>query len=143
MFDRRKVEDELVPAARDLGFGMVTWSPLKYGLLSGKYNNGLPEEKTRLTRATEWGEKVITEERVESVRRLTALADEIGATTAQLAIAWLLRIPEVSSVITGATRLEHLDDNLKALEFVEMLSSDILDTIEAILDNSPGETEEA
>ena len=142
MFVRRRVEDELVPAARDLGFGMVTWSPLKYGLLSGKYNNGLPQEKTRLTRAPEWGEKIITEERVEVVRRLTELADEIGATTAQLAIAWLLRIPEVSSVITGATRIEHLDDNLKALEFVEVLTPEILDKIEAILDNSPGETEE-
>jgi aryl-alcohol dehydrogenase-like predicted oxidoreductase len=74
---------------------------------------------------------------------LTALADEIGATTAQLAIAWLLRIPEVSSVITGASRLEHLDDNLKALEFVEKLTPDILDKIEVILDNYPGETEEA
>ena len=103
----------------------------------------MPKEETRLTREPEWGEKVITEERVESVRQLTELADEIGATTAQLAIAWLLRIHEVSSVITGATRTEHLDDNLKALEFVEMLTPDILEKIEAILDNSPGETEEA
>ena len=141
MFVRRKVEDELAQAARDFGFGMVTWSPLKFGLLSGKYNNGLPKEKTRLTRAPEWGEKVITDDRIETVRQLTALAEEIGATTAQLAIAWLLRIPEVSSVITGATRLEHLDENLKALEFVEMLTPDILDKIEAILENSPTETE--
>ncbi|MEA1977687.1 MAG: aldo/keto reductase [Chloroflexota bacterium] len=142
MFVRRRVEDELVPSARDLGFGMVTWSPLKYGLLSGKYNSGLPKEKTRLTRAPEWGEKIITEERVDVVRRLTALAEEIGATTAQLAIAWLLRIPEVSSVITGATRTEHLDDNLKALEFVEMLTPEFLEKIEAILDNAPREIEE-
>lgn len=141
MFVRRKVEDELVPAAKDFGFGMVTWSPLKFGLLSGKYNKGMPEEKTRLTRDSEWGEKVITEERVELVRRLTVVADEIGATMAQLAIAWLLRIPEVTSVITGASRLEHLDDNLRALEFVEMLTPDILEKIEAILDNAPGEIE--
>jgi voltage-dependent potassium channel beta subunit len=141
MFVRRKFEDELVPAARDLGIGLVTYSPLKYGLLSGKYNNGQPDEKTRLTREPEWGEKVITEERVEVVRGMTALADEIGATTAQLAIAWLLRIPEVSSVITGASRLKHLDDNLKALEFVEMLTPDILEKIEAILESAPGVTE--
>jgi voltage-dependent potassium channel beta subunit len=141
MFVRRKVEDELVPAARDLGFGLVTYSPLKYGLLSGKYNNGQPDEKTRLTREPEWGTKVITEERVEVVRGLTALADEIGATTAQLAIAWLLRIPEVSSVITGASRLKHLDDNLKALDYVAMLSPEILNKIEVILENAPGETE--
>ncbi len=141
MFVRRKVEDELVPAARDLGFGLVTYSPLKYGLLSGKYNNGQPDEKTRLTREPEWGTKVITEERVEVVRGLTALADEIGATTAQLAIAWLLRIPEVSSVITGASRLKHLDDNLKALDYIAMLSPEILNKIEVILENAPGETE--
>jgi len=141
MFVRRKVEDELVPAARDLGFGLVTYSPLKYGLLSGKYNNGQPDEKTRLTREPEWGTKVITEERVEVVRGLTALADEIGATTAQLAISWLLRIPEVSSVITGASRLKHLDDNLKALDYVAMLSPEILNKIEVILENAPGETE--
>ena len=140
MFVRRKVEDELVPAARDLGFGLVTYSPLKYGLLSGKYNNGQPDEKTRLTREPEWGTKVITEERVEVVRGLTALADEIGATTAQLAISWLLRIPEVSSVITGASRLKHLDDNLKALDYVAMLSPEILNKIEVILENAPGET---
>jgi len=141
MFVRRKVEDELVPAAKDFGFGMVTWSPLKFGLLSGKYNKGMPKEKTRLTRDSEWGEKVITEERVELVRQLTVVADEIGATMAQLAIAWLLRIPEVTSVITGAARLGHLNDNLKALEFAEMITPDILEKIEAILKNSPVETE--
>lgn len=141
MFVRRKVEDELVPAVKDLGFGMVTWSPLKFGLLSGKYNDGPPEEKTRLSREPEWNEKVVTEERLVIVRQLSALAAEIGATTAQLAIAWLLRIPEVSSVITGASRLEHLEDNLKALEFVEKLSPEILERIENILDNAPGDPE--
>jgi len=141
MFVRRKVEDELVPAAKDLGFGMVTWSPLKFGLLSGKYNDGPPEEKTRLSREPEWNEKVVTEERLVIVRQLTTLAAEIGATTAQLAIAWLLRIPEVSSVITGASRLEHLEDNLKALEFVEKLSPEILERIEGILNNAPGDNE--
>ena len=141
MFVRRKVEDELVPAAKDFGFGMVTWSPLKFGLLSGKYNDGPPEEKTRLSREPEWNEKVVTEERLVIVRQLSALAAEIGATTAQLAIAWLLRIPEVSSVITGASRLEHLEDNLKAPEFVEKLSPEILERIENILDNAPGDPE--
>ena len=141
MFVRRKVEDELVPAVKDLGFGMVTWSPLKFGLLRGKYNDGPPEEKTRLSREPEWNEKVVTEERLVIVRQLSALAAEIGATTAQLAIAWLLRIPEVSSVITGASRLEHLEDNLKAPEFVEKLSPEILERIENILDNAPGDPE--
>ena len=103
MFVRRKLEDELVPAAEAFGFGMVTWSPLKYGVLSGKYNRGMPEETTRLTREPEWAERVVTQERVEKVRQLTAVAEALGVSMAQLAIGWLLRIPQVSSVITGAT----------------------------------------
>jgi voltage-dependent potassium channel beta subunit len=139
MFVRRKVEHELIPAARDIGFGMVTWSPLKFGLLSGKYNQGDPKEKTRLTREPDWGSSVITPQRVEKVRLITELANELGATTAQLAIAWLLRMPEVSSVITGATRTEHLDDNLGAIDLVEKLSQEVLDRIETILGNEPGD----
>ncbi len=141
MLVRKKLEDELVPASSDFGFGMVTWSPLKFGLLSGKYNQGDPEQETRLTREREWGEKVVTPERVELVRELTQVADELGASMAQLAIAWLLRIPQVSSVITGATRLEHLEDNLGAVELLEKLTPEVLERIEEVLGNAPG-TEE-
>jgi voltage-dependent potassium channel beta subunit len=137
MFERRKLEDELAPAADTLGFGMVTWSPLKFGLLSGKYNQGDPDEETRLTREPEWGQQVVTSQRLEKVRRLTELAKDLGASTAQLAIAWLLRMPQVSSVITGATQPAHLEDNLAALDVVEKLTPDVLDQIENILDNSP------
>jgi voltage-dependent potassium channel beta subunit len=137
MFVRRKVEHELVPAVDDFGFGMVTWSPLKFGLLSGKYNQGDPEETTRLTREPKWGDAVITPLRLAKVRKLSELAQELGATMAQLAIAWLLRLPQVSSVITGATRTQHLDDNLGAIELVKKLSPDVLDRIDAILENAP------
>ena len=138
MFVRRKLEDELVPAADAFGFGMVTWSPLKFGLLSGKYNQGMPQEATRLSREPEWAEQVVTEERVEKVRKLSGLAAELGVSMAQLAIGWLLRIPQLSSVITGATRLEHLQDNLGALAVPAMLSEDVLERIESILQNAPG-----
>jgi aryl-alcohol dehydrogenase-like predicted oxidoreductase len=133
MFVREKLERDLVPAAQELGFGMVTWSPLKYGLLSGKYNQGMPEEETRLTREPEWGEKVVSADRVELVRSLTEIAVELDSSMAQLAIAWLLRVPEVSSVITGATRPEHLKDNLGALEVLPRLTPQILARIEAVL----------
>jgi voltage-dependent potassium channel beta subunit len=133
MLVRRKFEEELAPAADDLGFGMVTWSPLKFGLLSGKYNQGDPKETTRLTREPEWAKQVITEDRLEKVRDISNLAKELGVTTAQLAIAWLLRLPQVSSVITGATRQKHLDDNLGALDLVDQLTPEILDQIEAIV----------
>jgi voltage-dependent potassium channel beta subunit len=137
MFERRKLEDELIPAADDFGFGMVTWSPLKFGLLSGKYNQGDPDEETRLTREPEWGEQVVTPQRLEKVRQLTEIASDLGASTAQLAIAWLLRMPQVSSVITGATQPAHLEDNLAAIDVVEKITPDVLDQIEQILDNSP------
>ena len=133
MFVRRKLEHDLVPAAEALGFGMVTWSPLKYGLLSGKYNQGMPAEETRLTREPEWGEKVLSPDRIEVVRQLTEFAAEIDASMAQLAIAWLLRLPQVSSVITGATKPEHLSDNLGALDVVKRLTPQMLERIEGVL----------
>lgn len=139
MFARGKVEHELVPAVDDFGFGMVTWSPLKFGLLSGKYNQGDPEEMTRLTREPEWGSSVITSDRLSKVGQLTELAGELGASMAQLAIAWLLRLPQVSSVITGATKIQQLDDNLGALDLVEKLSPEVLERIELILENAPGD----
>ena len=137
MFVRRKLEDELAPAADALGFGMVTWSPLKYGVLSGKYNRGMPKETTRMTREPEWAERVVTQERVEKVRQLSVLAEELSVSMAQLAIGWLLRIPQVTSVITGATKLAHLQDNLGALDVPQKLTPEVLDRIEEILGNQP------
>jgi voltage-dependent potassium channel beta subunit len=137
MFVRRKLEDELAPAADGLGYGLVAWSPLKYGLLSGKYNEGMPDEQTRLTREPGWGQKVVTEERVKKVRSLTRLAEQLGFSMAQLAIGWLLRIPQITSVITGATKLAHLEDNLGALDVPEKLTPEILQHIEDILQNAP------
>lgn len=133
MFARKKVEDELAPAADAFGFGMVTWSPLRFGVLSGKYNDGLPEETTRLTRDDSWAEKELTEERLDRVRQLTELADGLGLTMAQLAIGWLLRLPQVTSVITGATKQKHLEDNLEAPKALDALSDDVLDEIDSIL----------
>jgi len=137
MFVRRKMEDELIQASDDLGFGMVTWSPLKYGLLTGKYNEGMPDEKTRLTRDPSWAESVVTEERVEKVRELTGIAEELGISMAQLAIAWALRVPQVTAVILGATKKSHLEENLKALDAVDALTEDVLERIETVLDNKP------
>jgi voltage-dependent potassium channel beta subunit len=137
MLVRRKMEDELVQASDDLGFGMVTWSPLKFGLLTGKYNDGMPDEQTRLTREPTWADSVVTEERVQKVRKLTALAEGIGISMPQLAIAWTLRIPQVTSVILGATKSFHLEENLKALEALEELNDDVLEQIEEILANKP------
>ncbi len=138
MFTRDVVETELVEAVHQHGIGLVTWSPLASGILTGKYNDGIPAG-TRLDRHT-WLREHLTPERVEKVRQLTDLARELGATTAQLALAWLLRLPEVSSVITGASRVEQVRENLKALDLKAKLTPDVLERIEAILSSGAGDS---
>ena len=135
MFVRQKFEGELVPTAEDLGFGLVSWSPLRSGLLTGKYNQGIPEG-TRLDQH-EWLRGVLDEANILKVKELAKIAEEMGVSLPHLAIGWLLRIPQLTSVITGASRMEHLEENLKSSEVVELLSPEILERIEAILDNKP------
>lgn len=137
MFHRKRVEVELAPICKETGLGLTTWSPLYYGVLSGKYNEGIPEGSRAALPEMGWIRDAITPERITIVRQLTALAQELEITTAQLAIAWILRRKEVSSVITGATRLEQLDENLMAAEAVDKLSDDILEHIEQIIQNIP------
>jgi voltage-dependent potassium channel beta subunit len=139
MFHRRRVEMELASLCKEYGLGLTTWSPLYYGILTGKYNNGIPEGSRASMESMAWIRDRITPERVAIVRELEKLATDMGITTAQLAIAWLLRRKEVSSVITGATNLKQLQDNLDAAEAEDKLNDDILDKIEAILGNYPDE----
>ncbi len=137
MFHRRRVEVDLVPVARDLGIGLTTWSPLFYGILTGKYNEGIPEGSRASLENMAWMRDYITPERIAKVRALTEVANELGISTAQLAIAWLLRVPEVSAVITGATKVYQLEENIAAAEAVDKLTDEVLERIEQILDNAP------
>jgi voltage-dependent potassium channel beta subunit len=137
LFHRNRVEVELSPLCKEFGLGLITWSPLFYGILSGKYNEGIPEGSRAALPDMGWIRDYITPERITIVRKLTSLAQDLGITTAQLAIAWILRRKEVSSVITGATRLEQLDDNLDAAEAAPKMDEDILDRIEQIVGNLP------
>jgi voltage-dependent potassium channel beta subunit len=133
LFHRERVEEELAPLCREWGLGLVTFSPLYFGILSGKYNSGIPEGSRAAREDMGWIRDRITPERIAIVRKLTALAESLSLTTAQLAIAWVLRRKEVSSVITGATRVEQLDENLAAAEAVDRLEDAVLDEIERIL----------
>ncbi len=133
MFHRKRVEEELTPVCREFGIGLTTWSPLYFGILTGKYNDGIPEGSRASLDNMSWIRDRITDDKVEKVKSLTALANELEITTAQLAIAWLLRRKEVSAVITGATRLEQLDENLLAAEAQEKLTDDVLERIEMII----------
>ena len=132
LFHRTRVENELAPLCNEYGLGLTTYSPLSSGVLTGKYNDGIPAGSRAAMQDMGWMHSRITPDAIEKVKQLTQVAQEIGATTAQLAIAWLLRRNDVSSVITGATRPEQLDENLAASEFISALSDEVLDTIDNI-----------
>lgn len=114
LLEREKFERDTRDIAVENGMGLVVWSPLASGLLTGKYDRGLPAE-ARLTKIEWLRDGLLTEENLEAARRFKPIADEIGCTRAQLALAWLLAQKGISSVITGATRVEQLEENLGAL----------------------------
>jgi voltage-dependent potassium channel beta subunit len=137
LFHRRRVEIELAPITREFGLGLTTFSPLYLGVLSGKYNEGIPEGSRASLPDMAWIRDRITPERIAITRELTRLASQFEMTTAQLAIAWILRRKEVSSVITGATSMEQLDENIAAAEYGETLTDDAFEQIEQIVGNLP------
>jgi voltage-dependent potassium channel beta subunit len=139
MFHRRRVEMELAPICKEYGLGLTTWSPLYYGVLTGKYNEGIPAGSRAALDSMAWIRDRITPERVSIVRELSKVAGDLHITTTQLALAWLLRRKEVSSVITGATNVRQLEENLEAAEAIDKLNDEVLERIEQILGNYPDE----
>ncbi len=137
MFARERFEKEYDILYKELGYGTTIWSPLASGLLTGKYNNGIPEGSRASLKGYEWLQKGITEEKIGKVRRLEPIASELGASLAQLGLAWCLKNPNVSTVITGASRAEQVRENMKALEIVPKLTDDVMARIEEVLDNKP------
>ncbi|HXV97583.1 MAG TPA: aldo/keto reductase [Anaerolineae bacterium] len=141
MFTRQIVETELVEAARQHGVGLVVWSPLASGILTGKYNDGIPAGSRISDPDYAWLKQFVTPERVAKIGQLAEVARELDATIAQLALAWLLRLPEISSVITGASRISQVHENLKAAEVKARLSPEVLARVEEILGNNPNTKE--
>lgn len=141
MFCRERVESEYVRLYREEGLGTTIWSPLARGLLTGKYKDGIPDGSRMGLKEYAWlRDEVLGEEgrrRIEKVGRLAGVAAELGCSVAQMALAWCVRNPNVSTVITGASRVEQVVENMKALDFVERLTPEVLDRIETILDNKP------
>lgn len=135
MFHRQKVEVEFAPLYEKYGMGTTTWSPLNSGILTGKYNSGIPKG-TRLD-SVEWLREELTPEKINKVKKLKVIADELRCSTAQLALAWCLKNPRVSTVILGATTQEQLDENLVASNVKKLLTDEIMERIEKILDNNP------
>jgi voltage-dependent potassium channel beta subunit len=129
LLTRRRFEQEIMPKAETLGMGLVTWSPLASGLLTGKYDDGIPED-ARLGQIESLRNAWIKPERVEQVRALKPIADALGISRAHLALAWVLRQQAVSSVITGASRPDQVTSNLSAAEI--KLSDDTLKKLDVI-----------
>ncbi|KAJ3307350.1 hypothetical protein HDU93_006069 [Gonapodya sp. JEL0774] len=145
MLARERFEKEYAPLYRDFGMGTTIWSPLASGVLSGKYNSltvpagsrfalddGLLKSIANRYLATEEGKAKIAK-----TRALLPIAEEVGGTTAQLALAWCLKNPNVSTVITGASKKEQVTENMGALKLVDKLTPEVLERIEKILDNKP------
>jgi voltage-dependent potassium channel beta subunit len=143
MFHRERVEHEYAPLYREFGLGTTIWSPLASGLLTGKYNEGIPEGSRLSLEGYEWlRQRYETEEaqqQIEKVRQMSEIARELDASMAQMALAWCLKNPNVSTVITGASRAQQVKENMAALDVAARLTPDVMERLEGILDNKPAE----
>lgn len=143
MLHRDRVEKEYLPLYREIGLGTTIWSPLASGLLSGKYNNGIPTGSRATLKGYEWmREYIITPQNLEKVKQLQPIAAELKCTLAQLSLAWCLINSNVSTVITGASKPEQVVENMQAVEVVPKLTPDVIEKIEGILSNKPQLEEE-
>ncbi len=141
MFHRDRVELEYRKLYTEIGLGTTIWSPLASGYLTGKYNNGIPEgsrlaqEDLQKMRNFYQGEE--GQSRIKKVKELEKIAQELNTTTTLLALAWCAQNPNVSSVILGATKVQQLEENLKAIAIIPLLNAEILQKIEDVLQNKP------
>ncbi len=138
---RERVEKEYARLYEDIGLGTTTWSPLASGILTGKYNSGIPKGSRANLRGYGWLKDEITPDKIEKVKKLARIARSIEATLPQFAIAWCARNEHVSSVITGASRIEQLQENLKSLEVLPRLTPEIMAEVDKIV-GKPGLDEE-
>jgi len=133
LFERQRFTNEYQRVYEEYGYGTTTWSPLASGVLTGKYNQGIPEGSRAAL--NDWlQEDVTNKEKLAKVQALEPIAKELGCTLSQLALAWCLKNPYVSSVITGASRVEQVHENMKAIEVAPKLTSEILRRIDQLFD---------
>lgn len=133
LFQRHRFGPEYERLYRDHGYGSTTWSPLASGLLTGKYNAGVPSDSRAALEGYEWLRKELTDaERLAKVAALEPIARQIGASLAQFSLAWCLQNPYVSTVMTGASRVDQVHENMKALEFVDSFTPDLMNEIDRV-----------
>jgi len=138
---RERVEKEYSRLYQEIGLGLTTWSPLASGVLTGKYNNGIPADSRMALKGYEWLKNSLSMEKIDLVRRLQPVAADLGCTLPQLALAWCAKNPNVSTVITGASRPEQVTENMKAVDVLPKLTPEVMQQIDAILGNKPEEEE--
>lgn len=133
LFERHRFGLDYKPVYQDNGYGSTTWSPLASGLLTGKYNAGIPDNSRGALQELDWLQDQLTDtERLAKVSALRPLADQMGASLAQFSLAWCLQNPNVSTVITGASRVEQVQENMKAIQFVDKFTPDLMKVIDRI-----------
>ena len=141
MFHRDKIEKEFLPLYGEFGLGTTIWSPLASGLLTGKYNNGVPDKSRLSIENYKWLKNTILneegEKKIEKVKQIAIIAKELDITQTNLALAWCLKNPNVSTVITGASKPEQVRENMKAINDLNKLTNDVMNKIEQILANKP------
>lgn len=139
MFHRYRVEVEYAQLYKNIGLGTTIWSPLASGILTGKYNDGFPANTRLGMEGMEWlKNRELLAERIEKVKKLSALAGELGVAMPTLAIAWAIKPHFVSTAILGASKVSQLQENLKAIEVAQnILSEEVMQKIEDILQNKP------
>ena len=138
LFHRHKVEVEFAQLYKTVGLGTTIWSPLAAGLLTGKYNNGIPEGSRLAIEGFEWlKDKQYSEAKVEKIKKLLPLTEQLQCSLAALSIAWCIKNPNVSTAILGATKKEQLLENLKALDVLPQLTDDVMQQIEEVVRSKP------
>lgn len=138
LFERDKMENEFLQIFKTVGLGTTIWSPLASGLLSGKYNDGVPKNSRFALQGFDWlKDRWMLDDKVKKVQKLSGLAAKLSVTTAALSIAWCIKNPNVSTAILGATKKQQLLDNLKALEVMEKLTPEVIEKIESIMKTKP------
>jgi voltage-dependent potassium channel beta subunit len=138
LFERNKIENEYLMVYKTVGLGTTIWSPLASGLLSGKYNKGIPAESRFAIPGFEWlRDRLMQEQLVAKAVAISALAAELSITPSQLSIAWCIKNPNVTTAILGATKKEQLLENLDALQAVEKLTPEVMQRIEEIVHSKP------
>jgi len=136
LLHRQRFEKEYAILYKELGYGTTIWSPLASGLLTGKYNQGsVPEGSRAQLEGYGWlKERLLDPAKLEVTRRLAEVAEGLGVSLAQMSLAWVLRNPNVSTVITGASRVEQVKENMKAVDVVPLLTDEVMARIEAALE---------